>query len=45
MFAKQLRMPTGGLDIRTRVTRRSQEDKDGQSRTETSEYLEQVGGY
>lgn len=38
----QLRMP-GGLDVRTRVTRRSQVDKQADSRIETSEYMEQVG--
>jgi hypothetical protein len=34
---------TGGLDVRTRVTRRSQEDKQEARRIETSEYMEQVG--
>jgi hypothetical protein len=38
----QLRM-TGGLDVRTRVTRRSQQEKEQEHRIETSEYMEQVG--
>ncbi|KAI8471550.1 MAG: hypothetical protein J3K34DRAFT_520489 [Monoraphidium minutum] len=38
----QLRMPAGGPDVRTRVTRRSEVDKREASRIETSEFLEQV---
>jgi hypothetical protein len=39
----QLRMPKGGLDVRTRVTRRSEVEMAEQRRIETSEYIEQAG--
>ena len=38
----RLRMPGAGPDVRTRVTRRSQTDKPGERRLETSEFMEQV---